>query len=177
MKAIKYLSIVFAVGLLSAFTLYDSINWEVVDGYSIKFTSDNPSGVFTRFYGDIIFDPDNPAQSKVDLTIDVNSIETGNDLLNEHALGEQWFDADKYPQIKFVSSGISKSVNGFEVSGTMTAHGIAKEVTIPFNFINDTFTSSFQVNRGDYNIGSTEGMMSNVPVILQIDVTVPVIRK
>ena len=177
MKAIKYLSIVIAAALLPAFTPYDSINWEIVDGYSIRFTSEVLSGVFNRFYGDIDFDVNNPEQSQVDLIIDVNSIETGNDLMNEHALGDQWFDAEKYPHITFISSSISKTGNGFEVSGKMTVHGVAKEVTIPFNFNNDAFTSSFQVNRGDYHIGSTEGMMSNVPVILQIDVFVPVIRK
>ena len=53
-------------------------------------------------------------------------------------------------------------------------HGIQKEFTMPFKFENNTFTSSFDVNRLDFKIGTTQGMSGHVPELLRIDISVPV---
>jgi len=177
MKVIRYLSIISAIVVLSAFTLLNTASWEIQKGYAIKFSGSKVSGEFTKFYGTIDFDTDTLANAKFDLTIDVKSISTGNGLMNEHAIGEDWFNAEKYPDIKFVSSRFSKTTGGFQVTGKLTMHGVTKEITIPFNFSNNTFTSRFEVNRGDYNVGGTSGMQGWVAPTLQIEVSVPVKQK
>ena len=158
--------------LLSAFTIYSSVNWKIAPGYSIKFTSGDPSGVFTSLKGDVAFNEKDLASSKFDVTVDVSSINTGNGLKNKKALGTEFFDAAKYPTIKFVSNEITKTGSGYQAAGTLEMHGTKKAVTIPFTFSNNTFTGSFDVNRIDYGVG-TAGHAASV---LKIDLSVPVTK-
>jgi polyisoprenoid-binding protein YceI len=163
-----------AVFLLCAFTTFNATQWNIAQGYSIKFTSPDPSGVFTSLKGSVVFDENNPGASKFDVTVDVASINTGNGTMNKHAKSAKWFDAENYPFIKFTSSKISKTSNGYEVTGTMEIHGIQKEITFPFTFSNNTFIASFDVNRLDYKVGTNEGMQSHAQTTLKIDLSVPV---
>lgn len=170
------LILLIALGL-SSFTLLNSIEWTVSENHSIKFTSNNPSGAFKSFKGKILFDPNNLSQSEFDLTVDVNSINTGNGMKNKHALSDEWFDAKRFPEITFKSNLFKRDESGYLVKGVMTIHGISKEMTIPFDFVNNTFKSSFKVNRTDFNVGSTKGMSAKASTKLTIDVNVPVTQK
>jgi polyisoprenoid-binding protein YceI len=161
----------------TAFTAANSNNWKVTEGYSIKFTSKDPSGVFTKFKGDIAFDENNLNASKFDVAVDASSINTGNGMKNKKAKGEKFFDVENYPEIKFVSNKFSKTATGYEVRGTLDMHGVKKEVTIPFTFVNNTFTGSFVVNRLDYNIGPEKGMAGHAGKELTIDISVPVTKQ
>jgi len=165
-----------ATMLLSAFTVITSTTWKIADGYSIKFTSDDPSGAFTSMKGDISFDANDLANSKFDVTVDVNSINTGNGMKNTKAKNENWFNVAKYPNIKFTSSKINKTATGYEAVGTLDMHGVQKQITIPFTFANNTFTGSFSVNRIDYGVGNDEGMNAHAKNDLKIDVSVPVTK-
>jgi len=173
MKKIIFPIAIIATMLLSAFTTINSMNWKIADGYSVKFTSDDPSGVFTSMKGDISFDADDLSNSKFAVTIDVSSINMGNGMKNTKAKNADWFDADKFPTIKFTSSKIAKTTNGYEADGTLDMKGVQKQIAIPFTFTNNTFTGSFNVNRSDYNIGTPGGHASSV---LKIDISVPVTK-
>jgi polyisoprenoid-binding protein YceI len=174
MKKLIFPIAIGATMLFSAFTAYDSMNWKIASGYSVKFTSDDPSGVFTSMTGDIVFDENNLAASKFNVTIDVKSINTGNGMKNTKAQNSDWLDADKYPTIKFTSTTISKAASGgYGALGTLDMHGVQKQIMIPFTFTNNTFAGSFSVNRSDYNVGAAGGHASSV---LKIDVSVPVTK-
>lgn len=155
----------------SAFTIYKSQAWKIGDNYSVKFTSTDPSGVFTGLKGTVEFDEKNLKASKFDVTVDVASINTGNGMQNTHAKSAQWFDAEKYPTIKFTSSAISKTANGYEAKGTLDLHGVQKEVAIPFTFQNNTFTGSFEVSREDFNLNPSNAKAGKV---IKVDLSVPV---
>ena len=176
MAKVNFLGMVVAIIFLSAFTVSNSMTWNIADGYSIKFSSENPSGVFTKLTGDIEFDEDNLSESKFDVQIDVASINTGNGMKNKHAKSKKWFDAEQYPTINFTSKHFTKSSTGYEVKGTLEMHGIKKEFTMPFTFKDHIFESSFTVNRTDFNIGSTKGMSKKVPLEIQLDISVPVTK-
>ena len=98
-------------------------------------------------------------------------------MKNKKAKGEKFFDVEKYPEIKFVSNKFSKTATGYEVTGTLDMHGVKKEVTIPFTFVNNTFTGSFVVNRLDYNVGPEKGMAGHAGKELTIDISVPVTKQ
>lgn len=155
----------------SAFTIYKTQSWKIGDNYSVKFTSSDPSGVFTGLKGTVEFDEKNLKASKFDVTVDVASINTGNGMQNTHAKSAQWFDAEKYPVIKYSSSAISKTSSGYETKGVLDIHGVQKEVVIPFTFQNNTFTGSFEVNREDFNLNPSNGKAGKV---IKVDLTVPV---
>lgn len=177
MNKLGFLVSVTAIMLLSSFTIYESVNWEIEEGYSIKFISEDPTGVFTKMSGDISFDADQLETSKFAVKVDVSSINTGNGMQNKHAKSDKWFDANQYPTINFTSQSFAKTDDGYEVLGTLEIHGVAKEFTMPFTFEDNVFTSSFTINRLEYNIGSTKGMSAKVPAELAVELSVPVSSK
>ncbi len=156
MKKIFYPIAGLALIITSAFTVIAAQDWKITDAYSIKFDGGDPSGEFRGLQGTIQFDPADLASSKFATSIDVNTINTGNGMKNTHAKSAKWFDAEKYPQIKFTSSSITKAASGYEAKGTLEMHGVQKEVTIPFTFENNTFAGSFEINRMDYNVNNAE---------------------
>ena len=174
MKNLKVTLSIASILLLAAFTFHSSTNWQIAEDYSIKFTSDDPSGVFTKLKGDISFDPQNLSASKFDLKVEVSSISTGNGIKNRHAKSKKWFDADKFPNIHFVSSKFIKTDKGYSVMGNLSIHGVTKEFTMPFTFVKNTFTSSYMINRLDFKIGTREGMSAKVPAELLVEISVPV---
>lgn len=176
MKKLLYPALAAIVISASAFTAINSTNWKIKDDYSIKFTSKDPSGVFTKFKGNIVFDEKSLSTSKFDVAIDAASINTGNGMKNKKAKKEIFLDVEKYPEITFVSNKFSKTTNGYEVKGILALHGVTKEVTIPFTFTNNTFIGSFTVNRLDYNVGPESGMAGKAAKELKIDISVPVTK-
>ena len=132
------------------------------------------NGVFKTFTGTIAFDATDLAKSKFDLTIDVASINTGNGLMNKHAKGDDWFNAEKFPSINFTSSKIEKSGTDFKAIGTLEMHGIKKDFTVPFSFKKDIFKANFSVNRTDFKVGKAG---NDVSAVLKIDATIPVTKK
>ena len=161
----------------SAFTFIAAQNWQIADGYSIAFSSDDASGIFKGFKGNVAFDEQNPAASKFDVTIDVATINTGNGLQNKHAKSEEWFDVAKYPQIHFTSQKIVKAGNGYQATGDLEVHGVKKALTIPFTFkktaTGGVFAASFTVNRNDFKLGKPGG---DVGEQIKLDISVPVTK-
>lgn len=176
-KKVGFAVLIGAFIMLSAFTINNVINWQIKDGYNIKFTGTDAEGYFEKISGNLEFDIDNLSASKMVANVDVTSIATGNWLKNRHAKSDKWFDADKFPQINFTSSNFSKSANGYVVNGNLTMHGVKKQVSIPFTFSNDTFKGSFAVNRIDYGVGTLEGMSKKVSNAIKIEISIPVIKK
>lgn len=170
-------SILAAVLLLAALPAFAGSNWKPTGKHSIRFTSNDASGIFKTFNGTLVFDEQNLGASKLTAIIDVASINTGNGLQNKHAKSAEWFDAAAYPQIRFTSEKIAKAGNGYQATGTLEMHGVKKQVVIPFSFQRKgnagTFTGSFSVNRNDYHIGKAGEKVSEV---IRIDISVPVVQ-
>lgn len=55
-------------------------------------------------------------------------------------------------------------------------HGVQKLVTIPFKFVNNNFSGSFEVNRLDYNLGSSKGTAGSVGTTILVEISVPVTK-
>ena len=161
----------------SAFTFIAADNWQIADGYSITFSTDAASGIFKGFKGTILFDQQNPAASKFDVTIDVASVNTGNGLQNKHLKSDEWLDAAKYPQIRFTSQKMVRTAAGYQVTGDLDMHGIKKPLTIPFTFnrtaTGGLFAATFNVNRNDFQVGKPGGEVSD---LIKLEVSVPVTK-
>jgi polyisoprenoid-binding protein YceI len=157
-----------------SFAFFQALDWKISDNYSVKFDGGDPSGVFTGLKGIIKFDVNNLPASKFDCTVDVESINTGNGMKNTHAKSDKWLDAAKYPVIRFTSKSIKKTASGYEAAGTLDFHGVQKEITLPFTFVNNVFTGSFEVNRLDYNINTAEP--KHGAAVLKVTLNVPVTK-
>jgi len=152
--------------------------WKIADSYNIAFSSQDVSGIFKEMTGNIVFDPANLTKSKMELSIKVESISTGNGVQNKHAKGEEWFYADKYPEINFKSKSIEKTAEGFKAIGKIEIRGIQKDVSIPFTFTKKgskaSFVAKFSINRIDYGVGKKG---NDVAETIKIHATIPVVKK
>ena len=163
------------------FTAFASLaqQYKLAEGHKISFSNPDVSGTFDELTASaIVFDEAKLATAKLNFKIEVGSINTGNGLMNKHAKGEEWFNADKYPYIEFASSKIEKTSEGYKATGKLQMHGVSKEVTIPFTFSEKgnkgTFVAKFSVDRSDYQIGKKNGGVSET---IKISATIPVIKK
>lgn len=125
----------------------------------------NVTGKFEKFGGTFSVDPKNVKATTGNLTIDVNSINTSNPKRDGHLKGEDFFDAAKYPEIKYVSKEV-RDVNEKDSTctlvGDLTIHGITKEVALKVKgggIMNDgwgneraAFVASGKINRFDYGL-------------------------
>jgi len=159
----------------SAFSIVYLQEWEIGNNYEVRFSGKYAHGTFRKLQGELIFQEDDLNKSRFDVTIDVNSIETGNNLKNKHARGTHWFDTEKYPLIHFVSSSIAKTDTGYVASGELDLHGVKKPLNIPFRFekTGDSalFRGRFKIDRGEFGIGKSKGKASDST---EVEVVVPV---
>jgi polyisoprenoid-binding protein YceI len=131
-------------------------------GFACKHVFTNVRGMFQQPSGSITLDEATPANSKLNATINVNSITTGVEERDTHLKGPDFFDAAKYPVITFVSTGFSKSSpTSYAVTGNVTMHGVTKPVTLAvtappaFNHaggIRRGIEGTMSVNRKDFGL-------------------------
>ena len=174
MKRLFYPLASLVIIIASAFTFIKSQDWNVSESYTVKFNGGDPSGEFRGLKATISFDEKNLAASKFVATIDVATINTGNGMKNTHAKSEKWFDAEKYPVIKFTSSAITKTAAGYAAKGILEMHGVQKEFIIPFTFVNNVFAAGFEINRLDFNVNTAEP--AHGAAAFHVDISVPVTK-
>jgi polyisoprenoid-binding protein YceI len=88
-------------------------------------------GAFGSWEATAELDTSDLTKSKVSATIDVSSIDTKEEKRDAHLRSADFFDAEKYPKITFVSKRIeAKGKNEFAVVGDLTIRGTTREVTL-----------------------------------------------
>ncbi|MDR5778453.1 YceI family protein [Caballeronia sp. LZ065] len=138
----KKLSII-AAGALALGTLGLSFSALAADTYKLdpnhtypSFEADHFGGVstwrgkFNKSSGEVTLDRA-AKTGTVNVTIDIASVDTGNDKLNEHLQKAEFFDASKYPTAEY--KGTSMKFDGdapSEVMGTLTMHGVTKPLNL-----------------------------------------------
>lgn len=146
--------------------------WKPAD-YSIQFSTQRANGTIGGLKGMIDFDEGKPAASRFDVTVDLSTLDMGFWLKTKHAKQENFFHADKYPVIRFKSTEITRQGAQYLTKGDLTIKGITRHVNIPFTFTQNgnqgQFTSSFELNRKDFNlerkgVGEVVRVELNIPV-------------
>lgn len=145
----------------------------------------NVKGNFTDFSGAIMYDSTDIAKSSAEVTIKSATINTGNPTRDKHLMSPDFFDAVKYPEITFKSSKIEKKGDGFAMTGTLTMHGVSKEIAIPFNILGTIkdpqgkfrmgAEGSLTINRQDYGVSwskalETGGLVVGNDVIIDLSI-------
>jgi polyisoprenoid-binding protein YceI len=155
-----------------------SQQWKIGTDHKISFSSSEVSGIFKELTGTINFDGSALSTSKFELKIKVETISTGNGMMNSHAKGEEWFNSEKYPYITFVSNKIEKTGTGYNAIGKIEIKGVKKDITIPFTCAQKgskaTFIAKFNVDRTDFGVGKKGNDVSET---LKITATIPVSKK
>jgi polyisoprenoid-binding protein YceI len=120
-------------------------------------------GRFTDFSGTIAFDPALPDRSSIAFTINAASVDTAAPDRDQHLRSDDFFAVEQFPAITFVSSRVTKkSGERYDVAGTLTIRGIAKEVTLPVIYLGEAkdpwgnaragFETEITINRKDYGL-------------------------
>jgi len=120
-------------------------------------------GRFTSFRGTVLFDEARPDHSSVNVEIAADSVDTGTPDRDAHLRSADFFDAEHYPTLTFVSTRVEHdSDDRYDVSGTLTIRGVSKAVTLPVTFLGFAkdpwghqragFETELAVNRKDYGL-------------------------
>ncbi len=148
-----------------------SIPWEIDTAHSaINFTINHfftpVDGTFEDYDATVMFNPDDLENSMIDVTIPVTSINTRNDRRDGHLQSEDFFNAEKWPNITFTSNTIeSRGDNQFVAIGEMTIRDVTREFELPFTLqgmmdhpMQDNTTvagivANAELMRTDYGVG------------------------
>jgi len=167
----KKYSLLFLPVLLFAFTVITLKPIDADDSvtFTIKHFGIPAKGELKGLKGIIKYDPQNPANSSFNVSVDVNTINTGVDMRDNDLQKETYFNAAKYPTINFVST----SVNSAGVSGNLTIKGTTRQITMPFTSTPEgngyLFEGKFSINRKDFGVGGTSFTLGdNVDVLLKV---------
>ena len=120
-------------------------------------------GGFSDFAGTVRVDEEDPNNSSVSLKIDAASIDTNNGDRDQHLRSDDFFAVATYPTITFESSRVVRTGAGaFDVTGTLTIRGVAREVTLPVTSLGTAkdpwgnaragFETELTINRKDYGL-------------------------
>ena len=173
MKKIGIIAVMFFVGL--ALNAQETNN---IDTYKVAFYSKDATGVFKEMTGKVtstdVTKSDSILGLQFDLKIKVASINTGNGVQNKHAKSSEWFNAEKYPTINFVSSSVYKTDKGIFAKGALSIHGVSKDVVIPIEIkpteTKTIYKAQFSVNRMKYRLGPENKVSRNIKIIAGVSV-------
>lgn len=153
-------------GYLAGVWKADPVNSEVA--FSVRHIMiSNIQGRFTSYDVTIVTGED-PVASSVAATIDLRSIDTGNETRDEHLRSADYFDAGKYPEMIYRSSGIRPAGGAWVVDGELNLHGVTRQVPLylaTIKFGPDQWggqragvSAAAQVSRRDFGVGPVTPM-------------------
>ncbi|MEO8503624.1 MAG: YceI family protein [Acidobacteriota bacterium] len=131
--------------------------------FRVKHMFSKLAGKFTDFSGTISWDKADLSKSSVEFALKSASISTDNDKRDTHLKSDEFFGAEKCPEVTFKSTKIvSTAKDTFGVTGNLTMHCISKEITLPVKFLGEGkdpwgnvkagFETTATLNRKDYNM-------------------------
>lgn len=142
-------------------------------------------GGFSGYTVDLAFDPKNPTAGKVDVSVDVSTIDTKEEKRDAHLKSADFFDVEKYPTMTFKSGKVeAKDAENFLVHGDLTIHGVTKPVVLDVEFTGEAkdpwgnskagFSAHTSINRKDFGLGwnqalETGGVLVGEKVEITID--------
>jgi polyisoprenoid-binding protein YceI len=118
-------------------------------------------GRFTRFPVTFDFSPDDLSASRLDVTVDIGSLDTGDQERDDTLRSNDLFAATKFPQAHFTATQIAKTAAGFEAIGKLTIRGVTRDMRVPFTFRTATengaavgyMSGKTTLRRLDYGVG------------------------
>jgi polyisoprenoid-binding protein YceI len=106
-------------------------------------------GQFQKVTGTVTLNDKDPTKSNVDVSIDVDSIDTRDPKRDGHLKSPDFFDAAKNPKITFKSTKIEKLPGGkYKVTGDLTMHGVTHPAALQVDTFTDPVKAWGQTRRG-----------------------------
>jgi polyisoprenoid-binding protein YceI len=147
----------------------------------------NVKGQFARVAGSLTHDESNPANSRVEATIEAASIETRDPQRDAHLKSADFFDVEKFPTLTFKSTRVRRVGDGeLAVEGDLSIHGITRKVTFsvegptppakdPWGNSRVAVSATTKINRKDFGLTynaalETGGILIGDEVTITLDV-------
>ncbi len=154
-------------------------------GFQIRHFFSMVHGVFHDVDGTIVFDETDPGAIKVEASVKVASVDTGNQKRDGHLQTADFFDVEKHPALTFKSTKVTAAGrNKYKIAGDLTLRGVTKPVTFDAEFLGSApisiggrsfskagFTATTVVNRKDFGINWNKAL-DNGGVMLDDKVTI-----
>jgi polyisoprenoid-binding protein YceI len=132
-------------------------------GFQVRHLMAKVRGSFGDFDATIRVDAAKPEVSSVSFTVKAASVNTNEPKRDEHLRSADFFDAAKFPEIRFVSTSVRPAGgNRYDVTGDLTLRGVTRQVTLPVAFLgvqkdpwgNEKagFETSVTLNRKDFGV-------------------------
>lgn len=141
-------------------------------------------GAFTDFSGDLVYDPEKPADSKVTFTVQVPSLSTFHAERDKHLKSGDFLDAGKYSTATFVSTAYEPTgKNTAKLRGNLTLHGVTRPVEFdvtelaarkdPWGNFRRAWEAETELKLADFNIANFDGAVESA----QVKVALEAVRK
>jgi polyisoprenoid-binding protein YceI len=143
-------------------------------------------GRFAKFTGTVALDESDITRSSVEATIDVSSIDTGTAQRDDHLRSADFFDVERFPEIRFLSTRIEKvSGDRYRLTGELTIHGVTRSIALeteyggrgkdPWGNERVGFTAKGAIDRKDFGLVwnqalETGGVLVSDRVELELEV-------
>ena len=132
-----------------------------------KWTVLKEEGRFKDVSGRVHYDPAQPQDSTVDITINTASLDTNNSGRDGVLRSDDFFDVQRYPTMRFVSRRVQlRPDKQLAVSGDLTIHGVTKplDVVVTVNGVSDVphvgrlagFETTFHVDRTTFGVNGSK---------------------
>jgi polyisoprenoid-binding protein YceI len=142
-------------------------------------------GFFRDFTGTVNYDASDVKKSSVEFTAKIASVDTGVKPRDAHLQKPEFFDAEKFPDLKFKSTKIEKKGKQWMLTGDLTIRDVTKSVTFPFNIVGFIvgergtrmgLTAETTINRREFGVtydsklpNGTPSVSDEIKINLQIE--------
>ena len=104
--------------------------------WSLRHVAAKTSGTFSDIKGNILIDKDNLANSSIEVKINMLSVNSSHAKRDKHIKEADYLDTEKFAEMTFISKKIVATSNTEGLmTGVLTLHGVAKEMTFPFKVL------------------------------------------
>jgi polyisoprenoid-binding protein YceI len=173
MKSILIVSLITITGIFASDQYKPEDQGSSVQ-FKIRNLGFNVNGSFSGLDGNIQFDPNNLAASNFDVSVDANTVNTDNNMRDNHLRKDTYFDVKNYPRIRFVSTKITTSnkTGVLFIFGKLTIKNQTKDISFPFTATLSNegylFNGTFKINRKDFGVGGISTISDDLEVSLNI---------
>jgi polyisoprenoid-binding protein YceI len=137
-------------------------------------------GRFNDISGTYTLDAESPENSVIDITVKADSLDTNSADRDKHMKSAEFFDVEKFPEMRFKSRTVKKSgENGFRVEGDLTFHGETRPVAVDLEYVGEGktflgersgFHTTLTIQRADYGMDAMlTGLGNEVQLIISIE--------
>lgn len=126
-------------------------------------------GRFEAFSGSVNFDEANPANTTVNIEVDLTSVNTRDEKRDGHLKSPDFFDVEKYPTMTFLSNRVEQiDAHNGRLYGNLTIKGISKEIVLevtyagtaksPWGIVSAGFSARGAVNRKEWGLNWNQAL-------------------